>query len=598
MRASHSKLVIFGFLLLFILAIPVTLSLVQTRHEVRSRADNSTPIPAAVCGSAPTDIMLVIDASNSMSATIDTSGHTKIQAAQAAAVKFVDIMAANSSNKVGLVTFATTSTLNSPLTTNYTSVKAAINTIKLSQNTCTQCAIDAANAEIKKDGRTGIKPVMILLTDGLANWVSGWPLNHRLDTTAGQAAATTATQTDYAQTKFTLYTIGLGADVSTSFLQNLATIAGGNYYFSPTTTQLSGIYQTISQLIGKGSISGFVFNDVNNNGVFDTGEAKLPSSNVDLRVVTASGSAIAHATTDTTGNYAFTQLCDGAYYATQQLQAGWSQTVPTNPAYYKVAIASGSASSTNIFGNVQRACGTTCINNTSCAGASGACTFCNITTKKCVVPVTPTLTATPSATITPTTTPTITLTPTPTPASQGASLDLTVFLHTIGNAGDNATSAASLSNKHPLHPNRSAEVFVYNTDNTQVADQMGTISYSSASGSFNGTVVLPNTITTGKYYLKIQSEYHLRRLVTGLQTITTGIVNHIPPVTLVAGDANNDNVLSLLDYNLLIGCFSITQPARSCTPAQKVATDFTDDGNVDGTDFNLFIRELSVQEGQ
>jgi hypothetical protein len=49
---------------------------------------------------------------------------------------------------------------------------------------------------------------------------------------------------------------------------------------------------------------------------------------------------------------------------------------------------------------------------------------------------------------------------------------------------------------------------------------------------------------------------------------------------------------------LLIGCYSDFSPAKSCTSANKLLTDLNDDGNVNQTDYNLFLREISVQNGQ
>ena len=81
------------------------------------------------------------------------------------------------------------------------------------------------------------------------------------------------------------------------------------------------------------------------------------------------------------------------------------------------------------------------------------------------------------------------------------------------------------------------------------------------------------------------------------QTITAGQENSIAPATLVAGDINNDNTLSILDYNIFIGCYTDFLAATSCTPEQQVATDLNDDGVVNEDDYNLFLRELAAQQG-
>ncbi len=71
----------------------------------------------------------------------------------------------------------------------------------------------------------------------------------------------------------------------------------------------------------------------------------------------------------------------------------------------------------------------------------------------------------------------------------------------------------------------------------------------------------------------------------------------MPTVTMVAGDVNGDNSLNILDYNLLVGCYSDLLPAISCTQATKVKTDLNDNGDVNQFDYNLFLREITVQTG-
>jgi hypothetical protein len=53
------------------------------------------------------------------------------------------------------------------------------------------------------------------------------------------------------------------------------------------------------------------------------------------------------------------------------------------------------------------------------------------------------------------------------------------------------------------------------------------------------------------------------------------------------GDINEDNVLNILDYNLLLNCYSDLSPQRGpCDANQKAAADLTDDGRVQQFDYN------------
>ena len=73
----------------------------------------------------------------------------------------------------------------------------------------------------------------------------------------------------------------------------------------------------------------------------------------------------------------------------------------------------------------------------------------------------------------------------------------------------------------------------------------------------------------------------------------------MPNVSLVTGDINNDNALTILDYNVLIDCYSDLLPARNCSDQNKKASaDLSDDGAVNASDYNLFLRELSVVSGE
>lgn len=187
---------------------------------------------------------------------------------------------------------------------------------------------------------------------------------------------------------------------------------------------------------------------------------------------------------------------------------------------------------------------------------------------------------------------------TPTPAPQGMNFSLTLLLHGIGNIGDNPNPTAhSLSNKNPLTPNRPVDIQIYSATNELVLSKSGTVTYNSAGGNFQGTINLGTSIPTGKYTVKVKSDKYLRRFIIGIQSVTTTLDYTLPTTALVAGDSNNDNSLDILDYNFIISCYSDQLPPLSCTVSQKQAADLTDDGNVNQFDYNLFIRELSVQNG-
>jgi hypothetical protein len=213
------------------------------------------------------------------------------------------------------------------------------------------------------------------------------------------------------------------------------------------------------------------------------------------------------------------------------------------------------------------------------------------------------LTATPSAT------PSVTITPEPTVATTSLTFDL--LLHGIGAAGDNPNpSGNSLSNKNPLHPQRDLEVEIIDSNNQVVATTAGAVIYDSGSESFKGTLDLGASFPTGNYNIKLKTDRYLRRLVPGIQAIENLKENDIPQVDLIAGDVDGDNVLNVLDYNAFLDCgygeldpLPLTDPNaifnnESCqihNPALN--TDVDDNGIINSSDYNLFLRELSVQNG-
>jgi M6 family metalloprotease-like protein len=226
-------------------------------------------------------------------------------------------------------------------------------------------------------------------------------------------------------------------------------------------------------------------------------------------------------------------------------------------------------------------------------------TITNTPTPTRTVTPTPTISQTPTPTKTPTVSPTITPTPTltSTPPPGSTLLDLTVFLHGIGQGGDNA-NPNSTGNLSPLRNQRSVQVYIVNGSDQTVSQSTGYVIYQPDTGNYTGQVQAGSLIQDGNYTVKVKTESYLRRTAPGIHMITNGTVTTIPSVALIAGDTNNDNVMNILDYNEIIDCYSDNLPARNCSdPMKKQRTDLTDDGDVNQFDYNLFLRELNVQNG-
>lgn len=181
------------------------------------------------------------------------------------------------------------------------------------------------------------------------------------------------------------------------------------------------------------------------------------------------------------------------------------------------------------------------------------------------------------------------------PEEKPTTIALNLSLHGVGSGGDSSNPKGG--NANPLHPQRTATVEVYDSQNQLTASKQTTVSLASPSGKFIGTVEIPN-IKTGLFTVKVKLDQYLRTLIPGIQSLTAGQVNQLSPISLVVGDINGDNMLNILDYNILMGCYSDILPAANCSEANKLLADLDDDGKVNQYDYNLFLRELQNQSGQ
>lgn len=195
--------------------------------------------------------------------------------------------------------------------------------------------------------------------------------------------------------------------------------------------------------------------------------------------------------------------------------------------------------------------------------------------------------------------------------SSKTTVSFTLLLHGIGSAGDTVNpTGSSLSNKNPLHPQQNINVFVYNNSNQLVSTGSGVINFDNNTGDYKGQAALVPGVPTGSYTVKVKSDRYLRRLIRGVPTITSDQDNPMPVTELVAGDTNNDNRLDILDYNTLLDCgYGQINPLPMTNSNSKFAqsacqghttpayADLEDNGIINIYDYNLFVRELHIQNG-
>ncbi|MCS6776028.1 MAG: dockerin type I domain-containing protein, partial [Chloroherpetonaceae bacterium] len=102
----------------------------------------------------------------------------------------------------------------------------------------------------------------------------------------------------------------------------------------------------------------------------------------------------------------------------------------------------------------------------------------------------------------------------------------------------------------------------------------------------DGSFVLPEVLP-GQYTLAVKGPKWLRRVLS--VDNTTGEVSGLV-LSLLAGDANNDNSVDLLDLDLLVAAFD----AYEGDPHWNPEADLNCDGSVDILDLDLLIRNFDL----
>ena len=179
------------------------------------------------------DVVLVIDASNSMNGT--TGGErTKIEAAKQAAKDFAALL--ESDDRAAVVAFADEAWIALELTGDLVAIEAAIDGIETAPGTRMDNAlISAFDALYSVDGervpaRLDSRSAVVLLGDG----------RHSDDETRGDLKYWSS---EFPNTN--VFTIGLGDDVDEDLMREIATAP--SYYFSaPTVDDLSAVYGTVA----------------------------------------------------------------------------------------------------------------------------------------------------------------------------------------------------------------------------------------------------------------------------------------------------------------------------------------------------------------
>ncbi len=238
--------------------------------------------------------------------------------------------------------------------------------------------------------------------------------------------------------------------------------------------------------------------------------------------------------------------------------------------------------------------------NNCCAGLICVPFNLNSNNGKCEPGATPTSSVSPTPN--PTRTPTPSQTPAPTPAQTSTPtpkpgdtlLALGIGLDGIWNSGTHKNPNGSSSTRNPI---RKARVFAIEITggNNIVKSNPGTLSYDKNKGYFAGIVNLGSSFASGYYIVKVKTDGYLRASIPGIQNIVAGQTSPLlSRVNLTAGDISSDNALDIKDYNILMSCM---ERRVLCNSTYQILSDLDDNGLVNEFDYNLFLAEYEVQNG-
>ncbi len=191
--------------------------------------DQPVIVSAVESVQAPIHVVLALDTSGSMLGE-------KMQAARMAATRFVNML--QSRDRVAVLTFDRSVTHRIDFTTDHLAVEQQIQLIDYTPGGAT-CLYDAAYEAVRMaTSLTEGQRAVILLTDG-RDELGGKPCS--ASTLEEVVALTTQ-----AKTPTPIYTIGLGKDVDSQALEEIARRSKGRYLFSPTPSQLEALFGRLS----------------------------------------------------------------------------------------------------------------------------------------------------------------------------------------------------------------------------------------------------------------------------------------------------------------------------------------------------------------
>ncbi len=203
------------------------------------------------------DIMISLDVSGSMLRKDSMVAPSRIDIAKVIINEFID---KRKGDRIGLVTFESSSMVKCPATLNHTLLKSIVSKIYIDPNKQTATAIglglaSSVNRLLKiTDNTLSSSKIVILVTDGANN--------------TGEISPEAATKIA-ASENIKVYTIGIGenGEVDMDLLEDIASKTGAKFFYAKTSAELGSAFSEIDKLekIEMESVEFARFNNIGYN---------------------------------------------------------------------------------------------------------------------------------------------------------------------------------------------------------------------------------------------------------------------------------------------------------------------------------------------
>jgi uncharacterized protein YegL len=186
------------------------------------------------------DVYLVLDVSGSMAQPVEMGGHSKLESAKEASIRFLQAvcLGSNPNVKVGLITFSTNIYVESHLTSDPSILFGKIQGLSPQAETSVGDAIQKGVDILIQEGEVSSKWVIVVMTDGNSN------ADHVVSNDPMIAPLLAADHGN--QSHIVVHAVAFGNDANLEMCQEIAKRGGGQYFFAATGDDLVAAFVGIA----------------------------------------------------------------------------------------------------------------------------------------------------------------------------------------------------------------------------------------------------------------------------------------------------------------------------------------------------------------